>query len=337
VLLIATSLEKSQVSSLSVCAIIKNEETYLERWLNNVHSFADEIIVVDTGSTDSSVELLGKYPTVRVETFLWDDDFSSARNFSLSLASCKWVLVLDADETMPEVNQLTQLLLLDHDAYFLPIRNFQPEDSLTLFEDSIQLRLFRNNETFRFKGRIFEEIEPSINQSNGDILHSDKPMIHHDGYRSDTVQGDASRRERNIRIITKALQEEPNNGVLYFQLGLYHKGSDPEMMERFLLMALQVGKGTIPNGISEQIHMRLAQYYLDKNINYSAIEHALKCLQYNPTNLVGYSCVIVPFLQQGKYAQALPYIDYVVANGKGVLRNWEDFVRLSEICRQQLL
>ena len=82
---------------ISLCMIVKDEEQHLENCLNSIKELADEIIIVDTGSKDKTKEIAGKF-TNKVYDFKWNDDFSEARNFSLSKATKDWILVLDADE-----------------------------------------------------------------------------------------------------------------------------------------------------------------------------------------------------------------------------------------------
>ena len=87
------------MKTVTLSMIVKNEEEMLEACLESVAGFVDEIIVVDTGSTDRTVEIALE-KGARVEHFEWCDDFSAAREYSKSLATCDYVLVLDADECM---------------------------------------------------------------------------------------------------------------------------------------------------------------------------------------------------------------------------------------------
>ena len=89
--------------TLSVCLIIKNEAEVLERCLTCVKKFADEIVVVDTGSDDNSVEIAKKF-TDKVHFFKWCDDFSAARNFAFDKASSDLLMWLDADDVIDDDN-----------------------------------------------------------------------------------------------------------------------------------------------------------------------------------------------------------------------------------------
>jgi len=89
--------------TLSLCMIVKNEEHFLEQCLNSVKDLVDEIIIVDTGSTDRTKEIAKKF-NAKIFDFEWIDDFSKARNESLKNATGDWILVLDADETISSQN-----------------------------------------------------------------------------------------------------------------------------------------------------------------------------------------------------------------------------------------
>lgn len=88
---------------LSVCLIVKNEEKVIERCLDCVKKFADEIVVVDTGSTDKTKTLAQKY-TDKVFDFVWCNDFSKARNFAFEKATCDYVMWVDADDVISDAN-----------------------------------------------------------------------------------------------------------------------------------------------------------------------------------------------------------------------------------------
>ena len=89
--------------TLSVCLIVKDEEQVLERCLSCAAAFADEIVVVDTGSSDNTVEIAKQF-TDKVYFFKWCDDFSAARNFAFEKAGCDLVMWLDADDVITDEN-----------------------------------------------------------------------------------------------------------------------------------------------------------------------------------------------------------------------------------------
>ena len=89
---------------ISACTIVKNEEKNIERWLEGVRSFADEILITDTGSTDDTIAL-AKAGGAMVNYFPWRNDFAAAKNFAIEQAHGDWIVMLDADEYFDEGSQ----------------------------------------------------------------------------------------------------------------------------------------------------------------------------------------------------------------------------------------
>ena len=92
------------MATISLCMIVKNEEAVLARCLDSICGLMDEMIIVDTGSTDRTREIAKKY-TKKVYGFAWVNDFSAARNFAFSKASCEYIYSADADEVLDEENR----------------------------------------------------------------------------------------------------------------------------------------------------------------------------------------------------------------------------------------
>ncbi|MCR4292358.1 MAG: glycosyltransferase family 2 protein, partial [Candidatus Kuenenia sp.] len=112
---------------LSACLIVKNESGILPRCLESIQSFVDEIIIVDTGSTDNTVEIALRYKA-KVHHFQWRNDFSAARNESLQHANGDWILYIDADEIIDEANALKIRSLINReDIMALTVRQCIPQ------------------------------------------------------------------------------------------------------------------------------------------------------------------------------------------------------------------
>ena len=183
--------------TLSVCLIVKNEEAFLERCLSSIEGVADEIIVVDTGSSDRTEEIARGFTSL-VYQFEWCDDFSKARNEAIKYATKDWVLFLDADETIAsrDLASLKEALTFDVDAYQFVTRTyidkanqlfFVPADNVYYESKGFvgwisakMVRLFRNNGDFAFTGRIHESLVPSLKAKKAVISEIPVP-IHHFG------------------------------------------------------------------------------------------------------------------------------------------------------------
>lgn len=179
--------------------IVKNEEKLLEICLNSIKDLVDEIIIVDTGSTDNSKEIARKF-TDKIFDFKWNDNFSDARNFSLSKATKEWILSLDADEVIAEKDCIAIKNLIEKnkaEGYLFDWRNYTNDIGVAGFisskddqyEESKRangfyvskiLRFFKNNENHRFFGRIHETVHDSIKKAGGKIFDT-SIVIHHFG------------------------------------------------------------------------------------------------------------------------------------------------------------
>jgi glycosyltransferase involved in cell wall biosynthesis len=183
--------------SLSVCMIVKNEEKHLAYCLNSLSPAADEVIVVDTGSTDKTKEIAEAFGA-RVYDFEWINDFSAARNHSLSKAQGDWILVMDADEVISaqDYAKLRKLLTKKKDiAYELVTRNYVHRtagdgwvcnDNSYIYEQagrgwfpSRKVRLFPNNEKIRFEKPIHELVEYSLQRIGMGKDKSGVPVHHY--------------------------------------------------------------------------------------------------------------------------------------------------------------
>ncbi len=185
--------------TLSVCLITKNEETVLADCLSDAASFADEIIVVDTGSTDKTKEIARRF-TDKVFDFAWCDDFSAARNASFARASCDYVMWLDADdrisaENVEKIKRLKQTL----SAKLVYAIYDRPEIGIAY----IGSRIVKRDAGFIWAGIIHEHLTPpdSVDYpAESEILNADFVIAH-----SKPAEPDYS---RNIRLMEKLPPEE---------------------------------------------------------------------------------------------------------------------------------
>lgn len=201
--------------------IVKNEEDNLDRCLKSIQGIPDEIIIVDTGSTDSTVEIAKKY-TSKIYFYEWNDDFSAARNFSISKASGDWILLLDADDEIDDKYK-EQIKELTEDTsvhlYCFKTLSFLNENDIENVNININPRLFQNKPGYRFKGKIHEQLLIVIKEINPDAVVKVLPIeIYHYGY-LDTNVKNKHKTERNMKLIQKQLEEEPENPIFNFTMG----------------------------------------------------------------------------------------------------------------------
>jgi glycosyltransferase involved in cell wall biosynthesis len=200
---------------ISLCMIVRNEAANLSRCLASVDEVVDEIVVVDTGSTDGTKEVARRFGS-RVFDFPWRDDFAAARNFGLEQATGDWVLVLDADEYLEESGAVMLAELTGRpgaaDVYLLPIKSLMAPE-LDEWLTSLVLRLFRNSPDLRFRGKIHEQL--MVPEGKRAETAEQGPWIIHLGYMADNR---ALKKDRNLRMLEKALAEEPENPFYHYYL-----------------------------------------------------------------------------------------------------------------------
>ena len=224
-----------QGPKLSVLLITKNEEKFIGQCLSSVKDLADQIVVVDTGSTDRTVEI-AKEHGAEVHSFTWCDDFSAARNAALEHVTGDWVLMLDADEELsPESRAVLQAHQADAGviAWRLPIVDIGREDE----GHSFVPRLFRNAPALFFVGRVHEQVFSSIEvrrQEWGlDNRLGEATLIHH-GYTKEMMR-DRNKIERNLHLLERAVEELPGEPNLLMSLGqeLSRSGREAEALDRY--------------------------------------------------------------------------------------------------------
>lgn len=165
--------------------IVKNEEAVLERCLNNFSKAADEIIIVDTGSTDHTWTIASKY-TDKIYPYIWKGDFAHARNFSFSKATMDYILCIDADEVLDDKNlekllNLKKVLLPEIDIVQMYYTNQLEYNTVYNYDKEYRPKLYKRVRHFTFQDPIHEivRLEPVIYDSEIEILH--KPQGLHAG------------------------------------------------------------------------------------------------------------------------------------------------------------
>lgn len=207
------------MKNISVCMIVKNEEKYIQQCIESILPIAYEIILVDTGSTDKTIEIAKKYEIVKIFNYKWDNSFSNARNYSLSKATGDFIMVLDGDESLNSQDSEKLIKLINEtksDGISIVIDNYNDEKIGENFTTHTNIRVFKKN-IFKYVGIIHEQLVP-INKDNKINISSSDIRINHYGYlQSNIIAKD--KRNRNIPMIQKMIDEDPTNGFYLFNMG----------------------------------------------------------------------------------------------------------------------
>ncbi|MDE3155860.1 MAG: glycosyltransferase [Acidobacteriota bacterium] len=227
-----------ETPTLSLCLIARNEEVHLPRCLASVRDLVDEMIVVDTGSTDRTIDIARSFGA-RVFEIAWHDDFSEARNYSLARATGEWILVLDADESIAARDHAPIRALIARDdlnavtafqRHYLvagTVIGWQPGPGgydegkpYPGFFDVECRRLFRNRPWMRFQNRVHEELvstdpaQPLV-QTLGDWI------IHHYG-KADGIARLREKGEAYLRIGLQKVKDRPRDPLAHYELGIQY-------------------------------------------------------------------------------------------------------------------
>ena len=221
---------------LSACLIVKNEARYLDTCLRSLAGLVDEVVVVDTGSTDTS-KRIAKKRGARLFDFEWIDDFAAARNHALDHARGEWILYIDADERVRPTSASRlreQLSSSAHVAYYVRLH------SRPRFTPYWEMRLFRNDPRVRFRGVIHENIWPGLAEyraaRRGRIGRSEL-VLDHEGYEGDQ----SAKHRRNLPLLKKRLRAEPTAVYSWCHLAaIYAATAKPRLAERAWTRALAV-------------------------------------------------------------------------------------------------
>ncbi len=224
---------------ISACLITKNEERWIGELIEHLKPIVSEFIVVDTGSTDRTMEI-ARSLGARVSQTKWENDFAKARNISLDKATQRWILIIDPDERLapedlPKIRALCDAK--DVMAYSFDSRNYARNPAVSNFKpctgeykafegnypgyfESRKVRLFQNIPSIRFVGSVHELVESTI---KGKTIASDIPFHHYGS--SPEVDAEKGKRSFYQAQGQKKVQENPNDWKANFEMGVEYLGS----------------------------------------------------------------------------------------------------------------
>jgi len=292
--------------TLSVCMIVKDEEQFLEDCLKSVREVADQIVVVDTGSTDRTVEIARSF-NAEIHNFTWQNNFSAARNESIRYATSDWILWLDADERlMPEsVPDLLKLLRPEPKplAYVLQIHNLQKDGRN--YKLSGAHRLFTNHRAISFNGRIHEQVVYSLAALKGEERECDVRLLHL-GYGLEAeVQN--KKNKRNRKLLERMVREEPNNAYAHFTLAQnYGLTGEPVKALKHYKIAYKLQNFSKP--MQASLLNTMAETELQLKKTESATTHCHRSIQLIPNQVGAYYLLYKMALNTQNIQPALKWI-----------------------------
>ena len=273
--------------TITLCMIVKNEEKVLERCLESIRDLMDEIIIVDTGSTDRTKEIAAKY-TDQIFDFEWVNDFSAARNFAFSKATCDYIYSADADEVVSKENHekfrlLKETLLPEVEIVQMYYGNKLLNGTVYNFDRELRPKLFKRQRSFQWIEPVHETVRllPVVFDSEIEITHL--PENNHSGRDirifERMIQQGEKLSERLFTMYAKEIlisgsREELRRAEAYFTQIAEESGTKPEQMKEALCVVVRAArlngdylkmyryamKGVTDEGISEVCY-ELGEYY----------------------------------------------------------------------------
>lgn len=213
-------MNKVKGTSISACAIMKNEISHVEAWLDNVRVFAQEIIVVDTGSTDGTNEFLAKQFDVKLISYEWQHDFAQAKNVALQEATGDWLVFTDADECYYHPKNIIEYLRqlnkqsADMDVIFCPIDNIDADNNNEIINSDVVPRIIRNHVGIKYMGAVHEQLirgrEPW--QDVKYVVTDRQLAIRHTGYSTKVIP---FKYQRNYEILQQVMGKSHKPEMYY--------------------------------------------------------------------------------------------------------------------------
>lgn len=237
---------------ISICIIMKNEEKFIGQCLDRICSLGWEIVVVDTGSTDSSKEIALKY-TDKVYYFKWINDFSAARNFAAEKAENDFIFALDSDEFVESIDQkaVEELIKSNPTSVLCPLRINKFEQDGTVSIENERISRIYSRKIYRYTGKIHEQVERIDGKDN---TYLDAPVsMDHLGYFLSSEEK-IKKAQRNIDLLNIELESNPNDPYILYQLGksyfMQKNYKDAiSSFEKFLIQKPNLALEYVENGI----------------------------------------------------------------------------------------
>jgi glycosyltransferase involved in cell wall biosynthesis len=284
------------MATIALCMIVKDEADNLRKLLPPVKEFFDEIVIVDTGSDDDSVDV-AESVGAKIFNFEWIDDFSAARNFAIENTTADWVLSLDADEVVESdsFGLIKELIKTDVDAFKVNVVNHLKNGETVQFK---LIRLFRNKPSIRYVGRVHEMVRGAEKVEESDVVVDHRGLLDADlEQKSEFYKG----------IIGKQLKDTPEDvRTLYLAA---QAELNPDKSVAFLR------KIALIDPTYKNVWFKIANYELQKGNGKAALVAYEQSLKHNPDSPSAPNAVnnlAVLYAKAGRAQDALSLLESAV-------------------------
>lgn len=225
-----TLSDHASEKKISLCMITKDEEDFLPQCFDSVKALVDEIIVVDTGSTDGTVDIAATYGA-KIYHHPWEDDYSKHRNQAIAYAGGEWILVMDADEVIAprDIDQIRAMLhSVEAEGFTFTLRNYENDynlANLTInpndYEEGVGypgfipqdlVRLFKNDPDIYFTGKVHETVTKSFQESGKLVFNTGIPIHHYGKVRKNRIY---QKQQIYLKLGKDKILQNPNDHIAY--------------------------------------------------------------------------------------------------------------------------
>lgn len=292
-------------NTLTLCVICKDEENTIPKLLDSVQGdLFDQIVIVDTGSTDNTVEIVKNYPKVKLYHFKWINDFSAARNHSFSRADSDYIMWLDSDDFIkPE--DYKKLLDLKNRLHESPMWLLKYEYAHDEYGNSIcsfyRERIVKRTLDLKWQQPIHEYLPLVPGYTKVDI------EVHHNKQETHT--------KRNLSILEKLVERNPNFSRNVYYLGKeYYDSGDTEKGVKLLDQYINMEDTWDENVYGALV--RLSEYYLSRKDKEEAKKHLYKAIDVDPFKAKAYFYLGELSLNENDYKRAIHWYKLCIATGR---------------------
>jgi tetratricopeptide (TPR) repeat protein len=312
-------------NEISLCMIVKDEEDFLPRCLKSAEILVDEMVIVDTGSTDRTLEIASQFGA-RIYHHPWEDDYSKHRNQSLSYATKGWILVLDADEVIAQrdVQNIKSLIrTIQADGFFLTLRNYERTLNLANitancndYEEGMDypgfipvdlIRLFKKDQDIFFSGKVHETVIQSFETSKKYAYRSNIPIHHYGKTREDRIY---KKQLLYLKLGEERLKNNPSDLTAY--KGLADQYLELGIPDKALHIS-ELGLARFPD--AEVLHFNRGLALDRLNRHDEAEAEYLTVLTNDPGHLGACHNLALIFFQKHYYEKALDVLEKGLIKG----------------------
>ena len=297
------------MTKLSLCMIVKNEQATLSKCLESVQDVVDEMVILDTGSTDQTIEIAQKFGAT-VANYEWGDDFAEARNEALKYVTGDWVLVLDADEVLNKkvAPQLKEAIEKEENLVVNLVRH---EIGSSQSPYSLVSRLFRKHPEVSFSRPYHAIIDDSVSEllkkeSHWKIVDLPAVTVFHYGYTQEAIAS-LDKANRAQTAMENFIKKHPNDPYTCSKLGaLYAQIGKEKQAIKLFKQGLKSNKADIH--VLYELHYHLANLYSKQQEQEKAIKHYQKAIEQEimpPLKLGSYNNLGVVLQSRGDYKNAV--------------------------------